>query len=403
MKILYVIANLSLTNGGPSKACVEMARSLAKRGHDVDIFTTNQDGPKGRLDVPTDRPVRQDGVNIYYFHAEVLRGWPCVSFGLWHACRDKLQEYDIVHNHSLYLFHDLVVGHYCRKYSIPYLIRPCGALDPYIFKRHRLRKGLLELLFEKRNFRHAAAIHFTAQEEMDLARPMIPFKQGLVVPLGLHLDEYTKDTPPGLFRDTFPETGDRKIILFLSRINFKKGLDLLIPAFARIARKRNDIHLVIAGPDNDGFGKQVAQWVEDEKVVERTTFTGMLQGELKLAALRESEIFALPSYSENFGIAVVEAMASGLPVLISNKVNIWGDIEAASAGLVGTCDISSIEGHLEELLADPERARTMGRNGERLVQERYNWPKTAAMLEAAYLRLQSTDSKYNNLEKVSTQ
>jgi glycosyltransferase involved in cell wall biosynthesis len=130
-------------------------------------------------------------------------------------------------------------------------------MDPYIFRRHRWRKELLERLYERRNFRHAAAIHFTTQEEMELARAALHFSKGIVIPLGLWVEDYRRPQTEGTFRRLFPEVGQRRIILFLSRLNFKKGLDLLIPAVGKLSRRRDDIHLVVAGPEEDGFGKNV--------------------------------------------------------------------------------------------------------------------------------------------------
>ena len=384
MRILHVIASLSPKLGGPSKACVEMAQGLVSRGHRVDIFTTDWDGPGCRMDVPLDRPINNGGVDIHYFHADTLRGWHCVSLALWRALRDRIPDFDIVHNHSLYLFHDMVSGHYCRKYGVPYLIRPCGSMDPYIFRRHRFRKAFLEWLFERRNLRHAAAVNFTTEEEMSLARTSLPFGKGVVVPLGLHLEDYELTIPKGLFRKAYPVIGDRKIILFFSRINFKKGLDILIPAFARLASQRDDVHLVLAGPDNEGFGRRVLEWIDAEGVGEITTFTGMLQGEAKMAALNDAEMFVLPSYSENFGIAVIEAMACGLPVVISDKVNIWPEITKAMAGHVTPCDVTQLASAMAELLDDPARAVEMGDNGKDLVREKYSWPIVSRTLEQTY-------------------
>ena len=219
---------------------------------------------------------------------------------------------------------------------------------------------------------------------MRLARPIVNFKRGLIVPLGLHLGEYENLPAAGTFRRAFPEVGDRKIVLFLGRINFKKGLDLLIPAFSRVARERNDMHLVIAGPEDEGFGQQIKNLVGTEGVGEITTHTGMLEGELKFAALQDASMFVLPSYSENFGISIAEAMACGLPVLISNKVNIWPEIEAAKAGLVGDCAVSQFVGFIDELLQDPDRATEMGRHGRKLVKSNYAWPRIALMLDRAY-------------------
>lgn len=387
MKILHVIPSLSPRQGGPPKACVEMAQAVAARGHQVDIFTTDHDGPHSRLDVPIGMPVEKGGVNIYYFRAEVLRGWPCVSLGLWRALRDRVPEYDIVHEHSFYHFDSMVSGYYCRKYGVPYLIRTAGTLNPFIFKRHRYRKALLEWLYERRNLRHAAAVHFSNDEEMRLARKLVYFDRGVVAPNGLHLEEYTKLPVAGTFRRAFPEVGDKKIILFFGRINFLKGLDLLVPAFARIARERGDVHLVLAGPDNEGYAKKVKTWVRNEGMEERVTFTGMLQGELKLALLRESEMLVVPSYGENFGIAVIEAMACSLPVLISNKINICHEVKAADAGMVVECDVTQITDAMHTVLDDPVRAAEMGHRGRRLVEERYSWPRVAEKLEGIYQSL----------------
>jgi len=361
-----------------------MARALAARGHEVDIYTTDYNGPQSRLDVPSNRLIHNDSVSIYYFHADTLRGWHSVSFSMMRALKNKLQRYDIVHNHSLYMFHDLIVGYYCRKYNIPYLIRTCGVLDPYIFKRHRWRKAVFERLFERRNLRHAAALHFTTEEEKYLAEQSLPFSGGIVVPLGIYIDDYTTLPSSGIFRKIYPKLEGKKVILFFSRINFKKGLDLLIPAFARVASERDDVHLVLSGPDNEGYGEKVRVWIHDWDLEQKVTFTGMLQGETKLAALQDADVFVLPSYSENFGIAVLEAMASCLPVVITNKVNIWREIVSADAGIVVDCDVPQLAAKLLELLKSPDRCAEMGRRGKELVTERYTWANVARMLEENY-------------------
>lgn len=385
MKILHVIANLAPRYGGPAKACVAMAQAVARLGHQVSIYTTNQDGP-GELAAPLDRPVRQEGVEIRYFPIQPPRFWG-TSWPLARALAQTMRDYDLCHIHSLYLFHDLVAGHYCRKYEIPYLMRPHGTLDPYIYRRHRLRKAIMEAWFENRNIRQAAAIHFTSEEEMRLARPYIGEAPGAVVPLGVDLGEFQDLPEPGRFRERFPEIGPKQIILFLGRINFKKGLDLVVQALARVVRHRQDVHLVVAGPDDDGWGARVKGWLKEAEISDYATFTGMLLGEEKLAVLRDARMFVLPSYSENFGLAVVEAMACGLPVVISDQVNIWREVEAAGAGLVGPCDAASLAGHLERLLADPRLAAEMGRRGRELVRQRFQWDGVALALQDLYAGL----------------
>jgi glycosyltransferase involved in cell wall biosynthesis len=385
MKILHVIANLVPRYGGPSQACWEMARAVARLGHEVSIYTTNQDGT-GELEVPLDRPVHRDGVEVRYFPIQAPRFWG-TSLPLARALRRKVPASDLVHIHSLYLFHDLVAGHWCRRYRVPYLVRPHGTLDPFMYRRHRWRKRLMECLFEDRNIRRAAALHFTTAEEEKLAAPFTFQTPGLVVPLGINWEEFAHLPQPGEFRRRHPEIGHKAIILFFGRVNFKKGLDILARAFGVVARRRQDVHLVIAGPDNEGWGALVRTWLAEEGMGDRTTFTGMLLGPEKLAVLRDASLFVLPSYSENFGLAVIEGMAAGLPVIISDQVNIWREVQAAGAGRVIPVDSGALVDQLLDLLDNPKAAMDMGQKGRALVQERFQWPRIARSLVAAYERI----------------
>jgi glycosyltransferase involved in cell wall biosynthesis len=385
MKILHVIANLAPRYGGPSLACWQMARAVARLGHQVSIYTTNQDGP-GELAVPVDRPVWRDGVEVRYFPIQTPRFWG-TSLPLALALRRKVPASDLVHIHSLYLFHDLVAGHWCRRFKVPYLVRPHGTLDPFIYRRHRWRKRLMEHLFEHRNIRQAAALHFTTAAEAKLAAPFTFQTPGLVVPLGLNFEEFAVLPEPGKFRCRYPEIGDKHIILFFGRINFKKGLDLLAQAFGAVARRRQDVHLVIAGPDNEGWGARVRTWLSEQGVLDRTTFTGMLLGPEKLAVLRDASLFVLPSHSENFGLAVIEAMAAGLPVIISDQVNIWQEVQDGDAGRVIPVDSAALAAQILDLLDKPEAARRMGQQGRSLVQQRFQWNEIARTLAAAYERI----------------
>lgn len=382
MNILHVIANLAPRYGGPSKACLEMARAVATRGHRVSIYTTNQDGD-GVLPVLLESPVIDNGVEIRYFPIQPPKFWG-TSLPLARAINRDLALYDIVHIHSLYLFHDLVTGRACRKYRVPYIIRPHGTLDPYLYQRHRLRKKIMELLFENRNIKNATALHYTTEEEMLLARPYVFNSPGVVVPNGLNWTEYEKLPPSGTFRKLFPQVGDNRLVLFLGRLNFKKGFDLLVPAFAKTLKTVTDIHLVIAGPDNDGYGAKVRGWLRKYGLLDKTTFTGMLEGADKLAAFRDAEMFVLPSYTENFGISVLEAMACGVPVVLSDKVNIWREVKGAGAGLVVPTDQESLAQAMSVLLKDQLSARRMGQAGQKLVRENYQWSMIGRKLEKAY-------------------
>ena len=222
-----------------------------------------------------------------------------------------------------------------------------------------------------------------------------------MVPLGINYDEFAVLPEPGSFRRRYPEIGDKPIILFFGRVNFKKGLDILARAFGVVARRRQDVHLVIAGPDNEGWGARVRTWLGEEGVLSRTTFTGMLLGPDKFAVLRDASMFVLPSYSENFGLAVIEAMAAGLPVIISDKVNIWREVHAGGAGRVIPCDAPALADQILNLLADPDAAAGMGQKGRALVKERFQWPRIGRSLAEAYGRI--IDEHRRDRERKPTQ
>lgn len=359
-----------------------MARAVAGLGHEVTLCATDRELAPGEAER---LPALAGGAKVALF-PQHFPSLFATSFPLMRALHQAIPRADIVHLHSLYLFHTWATARLCRRYGVPYLLRPHGTLDPFLWKRHRCRKAALEALFQNRALREAAALHYTAEEEMRLAEPYAQGSRGLVVPNGLDLEQYATLPPAGTFRSRHAEIGERRIVLFLSRLNFKKGLDVLVPGFARAARKHPDLHLVIAGPD-DGMREATQGWIAAEGIGERVSFTGMLDHRAKLAAFRDAAMFVLPSYSENFGIAIVEAMACGVPVAISDRVNIWREIEQAGAGLVGTPDADTVTRQIETLAGDPEAAAQMGNRGKTLAAGKFSWGTIARQLETVYRSL----------------
>lgn len=382
MKILHVLENISPPFGGPAKACKEMCEALVRKGERVTIFTTNRNYPKGLLNVPVNTQVSQNGYNIWYFPVQFTPYK--VSLDMMTALCFHLKEYEILHIHGLYRFPSTVAAYYAKKFEVPYIMRPHGCLDPFLFykSKNRLIKRVHEHLIERRNLNKAAAVHYTSQEEMALV-PLKIKAPSLIMPLGIDLRKYENLPPDGTFRKKFNMKG-KKIILHLGRINFVKGLDILVRGFAQLSFDRNDVCLVLAGPDNEDYGKQVEKWIIDEGVKDKVIFTGMLQGVDKLAVLRDADIFALPSYSENFGIAVVEAMACSLPVVISNRVNIWREIQNAGAGLVTSCDAGELAEALQILLDNEDIRFQMGQSGKALVNKSFSWDTVANDMIRAY-------------------
>jgi glycosyltransferase involved in cell wall biosynthesis len=389
MRTLHIIGSLSPVIGGPAKAVFDMARAETKQGNQVTIFTTDH----GRIArAPREGHVEvRHGVTIYYFPL----GFPeffATSFAMAVALRRQLRSFDLVIIHSLYLFHDLVAGYLCRRYRILYIVRPHGSLDPYIYRAHRWRKLAAELIFNNRLLRGAAGMLYTSEDEMRLSLPYAFGAASAIVPLGVEPDDYRSLPSPGSFRRSYRETKGRRIILFLARLHPKKGLGILIEAFARAAEVHDDVHLVIAGPDG-GMTEQARTWLSERNLQDRATFTGMLTGDDKLGALQDAYVFVLPSYSENFGIAVVEAMYFGIPVLISDQVNLWREVVNARAGLVSPCDPNAFADILLKILADRELSKEMGQFGRRLVLEEYTWDRIGEQLVIAYKEIILKSSK----------
>jgi len=393
MRILQVVATLAPRQGGPSIACPELSRELARQGHQVSIYASDVDG-SGHLLVPLDRPVIDEGVTIHHF-----RGWSdpskyMFSPDMWRALRDNVAEFDVVHIYSVYGFSSSAAAYWCRRRGVPHMVHPHGSFDPFLRRRHRPRKWLHAKLLAERDYRRATAVLFNSAEEMRLASDWVGLKtprngeapKRFVVPVGLDprwLQE--PDVAAGeRLRSRFPELRGRRLVLYFGRINFKKGLDILARAFALVARGRDDVHLVLAGPDTEGYGRKVREWLREGGVLEKTTSTGLLEGEDRFAALQLADVFALPSYTENFGQVVAEAMASGVPVVISDQVNIWPEVKQANAGLVVPCDAEATAEALRSVLADTEGGRQMGRNGRRWVAEHLPWKIVAARMANAY-------------------
>jgi len=377
MKILHVVASLDPYLGGPTSAVEGLAKALSRKGHEVAIFTIESP--------PRPPPVLQN-VTVRCFPLQFLRSFR-VSFPLADALKKQIPHFDIVHIHALFQFATLAAAHYCRKYNRPYVMRPLGHLDPYGLKRHAFLKRLYLELFERRNLEHAALLHFTSEQEQRLSEQLGIRARKSVVGMGIDLSEYHELPAYGVFRSQHPRLKDKKIVLFLSRINHKKGLDILTEAFIRLCRKRQDVCLVIAGPDNEGYGKKVKGWLAKAGIADRVVFVGMLSGRDKAAAYRDSDIFVLPSYSENFGFAVVEAMACGLAVVITNRVGVHEEIARAKAGRVIDPDCLQLAEQLEQLLNDPLIGKALGEQAKALAQEKFDIDKVAEKLTAAYKSL----------------
>ena len=391
MNVLHVIPSFAARYGGPIVAATGLTRELARRGHNVSVATTNVDGP-GELDVPLECSMPMDGVDVWYFPIQRPR-WYHFSAPMGRALRDLVRQSDVVHIHSVFLWPTTVAAFWCRRLGVPYLVHVAGSLDPVsLAKRYegprasaasRTKKWLYLKTLGRLDLGGAAALHLTSDVELESAR-RLRFSRGHLIPLGA-------DAPPpagvgddASVRRQYPSLEGRKVVLFLARLHPIKGLDVLAEAAASLAESRDDFSLVVAGSGAPEFEAETITLFDRRGLSERTVFTGMVVGEDKWRLFRAADVFVLPSRHESSPVAVMEAMASGTPVVVSDQVGIHREVADAGAGLVTTLDPADVAGAIGRLLDDPDAAQRMGRAGEAVAARKYSWERVATDVEALY-------------------
>lgn len=328
MKILHIISSLNPAGGGPCETLRQFIPVLLDLGHDPTTVTLDSPAAPWLEKFPG-KVIALGPARSSYQYSPRLLPW----------LRDNAFNFDAVVVRAIWQYHSFAVWRALRHCQVPYVVFTHGMLDPWFKKQYpvkHLKKWLYWPWAEYRVLRDARAVLFTSEEECRLARESFWLYKcnERVISYGTSEPPMEIDHQKQSFFTTFPETRDKRLILYLSRIHPKKGCDLLINAFTSIAARDKSLHLVMAGPDKDNWRPKLEILAKDTGVQERITWTGMLTGDKKWGAYRNAEVFILPSHQENFGIVVAEALACGVPVLISNKVNIWREVLADNAGIV---------------------------------------------------------------------
>lgn len=377
MKILCVIPSYfpAFKYGGPIASVHNLNKSLVKKGIEVAVFTTNTGLDRKKF---TARGVDVDGVKVFYFDFsrffEFLgpTGWQ-FSRPMALALKNRLKEFDLVYISAVWNYPTAIAAHYCRKFKKPYIIASRGALYPFTIRRKAWKKWLYYKLIARRDLKNADAIHYTAQEELEKCHSFLGLKnRAFVIPNIIDFSEYGNDSFKSQFKKNHPALADKKIVLFLGRINEIKGLDTLIGAFSLVIEEKPEAMLVIAGGDEGGYKKRVEEMIEKHNLREKVIFTGMLVGEEKIAAFKDSNVFVLPSYSESFGMAAFEAMHFGAPVIVTKGVGTAYVIESANAGLVVEKESSELSRAILRILTDGNLAEKLKENGKRLVEAEFS-------------------------------
>ena len=340
MKILHVISTINPHYGGPIEGVNQLSRAYNELGIELEVCSN---------DSPEDEWVKNSKLKV------IPLGPSSLSYGynsrLIPWLKSHCSDYTAVIVNGLWEYIGLAVNRALKGTKIPYFVFTHGMLDPWFKEEYpfkHLKKSLYWLIAEHKNLSQARGVIFTCEEELISARNT--FSPYLVREF---VTNYGVDAPPSNSQElkkkfilNFKELEGKRIILFLSRIHQKKGCDHLIEAFNLVAKDDPSLHLVMAGPDSVGWMSKLSRRINDIGIQERVTWTGMLEGDMKWGAYYASEVFCLPSHQENFGIVVAEALSTKTPVLITNKINIWREIEQSGGGFVSS---DSIEGTVSNL------------------------------------------------------
>lgn len=385
MKILHVISTLAPTSGGPTAVVLSLASAQAECGNAVSICTTDRGNPSREILLVDDvRRLLPSDVSLHIFPVNLTSILYSGSMKTW--LRKHITEFDIVHIHGLYRFPPTYAAREAYRHGVPHLIRTHGNLDPFLYRqssRSVLLKRVYEHIFDLPNMNHAGAIHYTTEEERERTSFLRLRAPAVVVPNGIDWAVFSDLPQRGGFRSTYA-LGDCPLVLFLGRLHFVKGLDLLVRAFEMVHRAMPRAILAIVGPENDGFGTQVRRWVAQAGLNDSIKFVEPLAGPEVIQCYVDSDVFVLPSYTENFGTSVVEAMACGVPVVISDQVKIHPVVTVTKSGIVTRCDSKEIGDALLKLLREPDLRRSLGRAGRETAKSRFSWEVIVGTLSNEY-------------------
>jgi glycosyltransferase involved in cell wall biosynthesis len=377
VKILQIISSVNPAGGGPIEGVKQLGATLISEGHQVEVAS---------LDAPNAPYLAEAVLPVHPLGPATLNYGFSPRFVPW--LRTNAGRYDTAIVNGIWQYHSFGTWRGLRNSSTPYVLFTHGMLDPWFKKRYALKhikKWMYWPWAEYRVLRDARAVLFTCEEERRLARTSFWLYRCNEVVLSLGTARPKGDPESELleFFTHYPELRSKRLALFIGRIHPKKGCDLLIEAFARVLRQQPDWHLVIAGPDQVGWREKLDDRAAQLGLAPRVTWTGMLTGAMKWGALRAAEIFVLPSHQENFGIAVAEALAAGVPTLISNKVNIWREIECDRAGMVSDDTLEGLCGLLHSYADMPAQERqAMRQAATRSFEQRFEIKKAARSLYA---------------------
>lgn len=380
--------------GGPIHSVSALAECLVSKGHKVIVFTTDSNQDE-KLNVIKNSPVIVDGVEVWYFETQdifqkkIFKIFPYFSKSIGYLyspiMRDRLIEImpkiDIVHTHLPFIYPTYIASKIAKIYNKPLFYHQRGVLSDRALSFRSIKKYIYLFLVEKTIIRNASCLIALTKYEFEVFKKYSKKNQNIVVvPNGINTEKFYSDSP--LFNN-FKIDASKIVILFLGRLHPSKGADILLLAFIKALRQNDNLRLIMAGPDEYGLVQKFRQQIEGENFQEYIYFPGLILGDEKKKLLARADLFVLPSLSEGFSMAILEALASSTPVLISPECN-FNEVESVNAGVVVSNNIEQISSSIIELTNDIDRLKIMGNNGKEFVKNFYNWETISDKLIALY-------------------
>ena len=377
MKVLQVVPSLAPEWGGPVKVVNELAGALEVIGVSSEIISA-----QGRR-VGNPETVTND-IPIHLFETgPIARLWTAHTPGLKKTLARKIPDFDLVHIQELWHYPGYIASKIARSRNVPYIVTIHGELNEWNLQQKRLKKQIYMTAVQRGILQKSAALHAITQAESNRIRQLEIETPVAMIPNGIHTEEFENLPDRSQFVSRYPELENRLIVLFLGRIQQKKGLDILAQAFGNLVRTRHDVRLVVAGPDEDNTLTEIKTILKSQGALEKAVFPGMLTGEQKLEALSAADIFALTSYSEGFSVALLEALSAGLPLVITDECN-FPEVGDSRAGFVVRPNDSETASALMSLLDSADLRREMSENARRLVRSNYTWERIAKKMFTLY-------------------
>ena len=383
MRIAQYMHRVDFEDGGPPRAVVDLSRVLHARGHEVTLVTTMS------RDVPGDWLDGKNGPRVLELPKPTYPG------GFFRGAQlapmaELMSRLDVLQLHGPWEPANSQLGVLARSASLPYVISLRGMLDDWCMTQAGLKKRIYLKLRGRRLLEGAAFVHCTADDELSQSGKWFPRGQGRVVPNLIDLEPYADLPGPEEARDTYPFLKDGPLLLFLSRIHVKKGIEHLVEATAKLRELGHPVQVAVVGSGDDQYVNRLRQQVSTTGLEDRVHFLGHVDGSLKFSLYQAADVFVLPTSQENFGFVQFEALACATPVMTTNLVDTWREVVSSGGGIAIEQDADAIVKELVPLLEDPSRRERMGQEGRQWVLENLAVDRIASQLEAMYVDAAAT-------------